>query len=126
MHVNNTQLLDHVDYQQPLHVDNRAMQLRPSQETRNPLGTTVQTPICVYSKIARIPLALVKTFLTTHGNHQCVNRRVRTDGEGSLTESLSCRFLLNTLGYTMEKTATDSSSQNGIAERPRQTYAAMV
>ena len=30
------------------------------------------------------------------------------------------------LGYTQQKTATDSSSQNGLAERPHQTLAAMV
>ena len=77
-------------------------------------------------KSKSVPLALIKTFLETHGNHKCVNRRVRTDGEGSLAESAACRTLLNQLGYTLEKTATDSSSQNGLAERPHQTFAAMV
>jgi hypothetical protein len=77
-------------------------------------------------KSKSVPLTLLKTFLTIHGNHNSINRRIRTDGEGSLAESSSCRTLLNTLGYTMEKTATDSSSQNGMAERPHQTYAAMV
>ena len=77
-------------------------------------------------KSKSVPLALIKTFLETHGNHKCGNRRIRTDGEGSLAESSACRTLLNQLGYTLEKTATDSSSQNGIAERPHQTFAAMV
>ena len=77
-------------------------------------------------KSKSLPLALIKTFLETHGNHMCHNRRVRTDGEGSLAESSACRTLLNQLGYTLEKTATDSSSQNGLAERPHQTFAAMV
>ena len=34
--------------------------------------------------------------------------------------------MLSKLGYTLQKTATDSSSQNGLAERPHQTLAAMV
>ena len=48
------------------------------------------------------------------------------DGEGSLAELSACQTLLNSLGYTLEKTVTDSSSQNGLAERPHQTFAAMV
>jgi hypothetical protein len=77
-------------------------------------------------KSKSVPLTLVQTFLTTHGNHKCVNRHIRTDGEGSLAELSACQTLLNSLGYTLEKTVTDSSSQNGLAERPHQTFAAMV
>ena len=69
---------------------------------------------------------MVQTFLNTYGNHKCVNQQVQTDGEGSLAESAACWTLLNTLGYTLEKTAAASSSQNGLTERPHQTFAAMV
>ena len=46
-------------------------------------------------KSKSVPLTLLKTFLTIHGNHNSINRRIRTDGEGSLAESSSCRTLLN-------------------------------
>ena len=81
-------------------------------------------PFALKSK--SVPLKLIKTFFETHGNHTTPNRRVRTDGEGSLAESAACRALLLTLGYKLEKTATDSSSQNGLAEHPHQIFAAMV
>jgi ribosomal protein S12 len=51
---------------------------------------------------------------------------IRTDGEGSLAESLHFRRMLAKVGYSLEKTASDASSQNGVAERPHQTLAAMV
>ena len=51
---------------------------------------------------------------------------IRTDGEGSLAESVVFRNMLAAVGYNLEKTATDSSSQNGVAERPHQTLATMV
>ncbi|KAI2502314.1 hypothetical protein MHU86_12118 [Fragilaria crotonensis] len=77
-------------------------------------------------KSKSVPPTLIRTFLTTHGNHTAAHRRIRTDGEGSLAESTVFRSLVAELGYTLEKTATDSSSQNGIAERPHQTLATMV
>ena len=77
-------------------------------------------------KSKSVPLTLLTIFLETHGNHNCRHHRIRTDGEGSLAESHKCRKLFVKLGYTMQKTATDSSSQNGLAERPHQTLAAMV
>ena len=69
---------------------------------------------------------LLTNFLNTHGNNNLPNRRIRTDGEGSLSESVTFRALLSRLGYILQKTATDSSSQNGLAERPHQTLATMV
>ena len=77
-------------------------------------------------KSKSVPPDLIKTFLTTHGHPTSPNRRIRTDGEGSLAESQVCRNIISQIGYTMEKTATDSSSQNGLAERPHQTLATMV
>ena len=76
-------------------------------------------------KSKSVPPTLIRTFLTTHGNPTATHRRIRTDGEGSLAESTAFRSLVAELGYTLEKTATDSSSHNGIAERPHQTLATM-
>ena len=77
-------------------------------------------------KSKSVPPDLLRTFLTTHGHPTCPNNRIRTDGEGSLAESQICRNLISKLGFTLQKTATDSSSQNGLAERPHQTLATMV
>ena len=79
-------------------------------------------------KSKSVPLELVRTFLTTHGSTTARNRTIRTDGEGSLAESSQFRRLVQNpqFGYILQKTATDSSSQNGLAERPHQTLATMV
>ena len=77
-------------------------------------------------KSKSVPPDLLRTFLTIHGHPTCPNKRIRTDGEGSLAESQICRNLISKLGFTLQKTATDSSSQNGLAERPHQTLATMV
>jgi hypothetical protein len=66
------------------------------------------------------------TFLSVHGNDAVTPRTVRTDGEGSLAESVDFRKLLGKAGYLLEKTAMDTSSQNGIVERPHQTLGNMV
>ena len=73
-----------------------------------------------------VPMELMETFLNIHGNTQAMPRTVRTDGEGSLAESVVFRRLLGRAGYVLEKTATDTSSQNGIVERPHQTLGNMV
>ena len=77
-------------------------------------------------KSKSVPLELLRTFLTIHGHLTCHNKCIRTDGEGSIAESQQCHNMLTKLGYTMQRTATDSSSQNGLAERPHQTLATMV
>ena len=77
-------------------------------------------------KSKSVPSDLIKTFLTTHGHPTCSNRIIKSDGEGSIAESQTCRTMLAKRGYTLQKTATDSSSQNGVAERPHQTLGAMV
>jgi hypothetical protein len=77
-------------------------------------------------KSKSVPLELLWTFLTIHGHPTCHNKCIRTDGEGSIAESQQCRNMLTKLGYMMQRTATDSSSQNGLAERPHQTLATMV
>ena len=77
-------------------------------------------------KSKSVPEDLLRIFLETQGNSNCPDRRIRTDGEGSLAESQDCRNMFSKNGYTLQKTATDSTSQNGMAERPHQTLAAMV
>jgi hypothetical protein len=77
-------------------------------------------------KSKSVPSDLIKTFLATHGHPSCPNRVIKSDGEGSIAESQTCRTMLSQLGYTFQKTATDASSQIGVAERPHQTLGAMV
>ena len=77
-------------------------------------------------KSKAVPPTLIKKFLVIHGNVTAPLSTVRTDGEGSLAESVAFRKILAVVGYRLEKTATDASSQNGIAERPHQTLATMV
>lgn len=73
-----------------------------------------------------VPPALIRLFLQTHGTHARVVKTLRTDGEGSLAESPQFRQILIEHGYTLEKTATDTSSQNGLAERPHRTLGEMT
>ena len=69
---------------------------------------------------------LLITFLAIHGAQNVTPRIVRTDGEGSLAESIDFRNLLGKAGYLLQKTATDTSSQNGLAERPHQSLGNMI
>ena len=69
---------------------------------------------------------LIDLFLRTHGLHRCVQKTLRTDGEGSLAESVVFRNILLSHGYILQKTATDTSSQNGVAERPHRTLGEMT
>ena len=73
-----------------------------------------------------VPPELIKLFLRTHGNQNRVVKTIRTDGEGSLAESPQFRTTLAEFGYILEKTATDTSSQNGMAERPHRTLGEMA
>lgn len=73
-----------------------------------------------------VNLDLIDLFLRTHGLRSTATKIMRTDGEGSLAESGPFRRLLLTHGYVLEKTATDTSAQNGIAERPHRTLGEMT
>ena len=53
-------------------------------------------------------------------------KTLRTDGEGSLAESPKFRQILMDHGYTLEKTAMDTSSQNGLAESSHCTLGEMT
>jgi hypothetical protein len=71
---------------------------------------------------------LIDLFLrTTHGVHtRDLIKTLRTDGEGSLAESAVFRNVLLSHGYVFQRTATDTSSQNGVAERPHRTFGEMT
>jgi hypothetical protein len=73
-----------------------------------------------------VPTDLMRTFLAVHGHATATPRTVRTDGEGSLAESILFCQMLSKAGYLLEKTATDTSSQNGVVERPHQTLGNMI
>jgi hypothetical protein len=46
---------------------------------------------------------------------------ITTDGGGELSKSQNLKQVCNSHGYEVNSTASDSSSQNGIVERPHQT-----
>ena len=46
---------------------------------------------------------------------------IRTDRGGELSGSQAFEDLIKSHDYTLERTRADSSSQNGIAERPNRT-----
>ena len=73
-----------------------------------------------------VSLELIDIFLRTHGIQAPCVKTLRTEGEGSLAESAQFRTLLITHGFLLEKTATDTSSQNGLAERPHRTLGTMT
>ena len=66
-----------------------------------------------------VSLTMIDLLLRTHGLQvpRMGTKVLRTDGECSLAESTQFRVLLLSHGYLPEKTATDTSSQNGLAER---------
>ena len=51
---------------------------------------------------------------------------IRTDRGGELAGCKAFEDACNTHGYSVQKTATETSSQNGIAERPNQTLGNML
>ena len=57
---------------------------------------------------------LIITFLATHGAQTVTPRIVRMNGEGSIAESIDFQNILGKVGYILQKTATDTSSQNGL------------
>jgi Reverse transcriptase (RNA-dependent DNA polymerase) len=79
-----------------------------------------------------VPPDLITLFINTHGYRDPAltsplrEKIIRTDGEGSLAESSEFRKLVAHHGYALQKTATDTSSQNGMAERPHQTLGTMT
>ncbi len=66
---------------------------------------------------------LLKKFKSTNPH-----RTVRVDQGGELGKSQLFKDMLaeDDVGFTMETTGSDSSAQNGLAERPNRTYADMM
>ena len=77
-------------------------------------------------KTRAVPTTLMQMFLSVHGNKEATPRIIRSDGEGALAESTEFRTFLVGTGYMLQKTAADTSSQNGMVERPHQSLGAMV
>jgi hypothetical protein len=50
-----------------------------------------------------------------------VKSTITTDGGGKLSKSHDSTKVCNSHGYEVNSTAADSSSQNGMVERPHQT-----
>jgi hypothetical protein len=50
-----------------------------------------------------------------------VEATITTDGGGELSKSHDLKRVCNSHGYEINSTAADSSSQNGIVERPHRT-----
>ena len=65
--------------------------------------------------------AVLQKFKTTHKH-----RTVRVDQGKELGLSANFRNMLQEEGYVLEPTGSDSSNQNGIAERPNRTLAEMM
>ena len=78
-------------------------------------------------KTKSVQPTLIDTFLTIHGyKGPAPDKVIRSDGEGSLAASAQFRKLVARHGFLVQSTATDTSSQNGLAERPHRTLGTMV
>ena len=74
------------------------------------------------SKTKLPPLKTVDKFLKMHGiKDDKLTLTIRTDRGGELSGSQAFEDLIGSHGYNLERTGADSSSQNGIAERPNRT-----
>ena len=71
------------------------------------------------------PIDIVKHFLEDNGLSKGP-RYIRTDQGGELYASKRFHQLVSHKGYTIEPTGSDNSAQNGVAERPNQTFGNMI
>jgi hypothetical protein len=78
------------------------------------------------TKTKHPPVDLITKFLEQHGNKQVARRTIRTDEGGELWNSALFRDAVYNQGYNLEPTAAGAPSQNGLAERPNQTFGNMV
>ena len=74
------------------------------------------------SKYKTPRIDVITDFLQKHGVTS-PHRVVRTDGRGELSGSHLFQQAVRAAGYVLEQTASDSSFQNGMAERPNQSLA---
>ena len=72
------------------------------------------------------PIDLVRQFLDRYGLKSGDTRFIRTDQGGELARSDNFRQVVAEAGYTLKPTGSDAPSENGLAERPNQTIAALV
>ncbi len=72
------------------------------------------------------PLQIMATFLQKHGTQETAHRIIRTDQGGELWASQDFRKLALDAGYLLEPTGSGAPFQNGLAERPNQTFGQMV
>ena len=71
------------------------------------------------------PIDIVRNFLDDNGLSKGP-RYIRTDQGGELYASKRFHQLVSGKGYTIEPTGSDNSAQNGVAERPNQTFGNMI
>ena len=71
------------------------------------------------------PVDIVKSFLQDNGLEKGP-RYIRTDQGGELYSSKRFHTMVSEKGYTIEPTGSDNSAQNGVAERPNQTFGNMI
>lgn len=72
------------------------------------------------------PLSIVSSFLDRYGLKEGTHRQVRCDQGGELARSSKFREIIQLAGYSVEPTGADNSSQDGVAERPNQTFSNMM
>lgn len=72
------------------------------------------------------PLQILTTFLEKHGTTQTTHKTIRTDQGGELWASQEFRQMALDAGYIVEPTGAGAPFQNGMAERPNQTFGQMV
>ena len=78
------------------------------------------------TKNKKPPVKVITKFIKIYGLKQDLVKVVRTDQGGELAKDLSFREALSTLGYQVEITNADNSSQNGKVERPHCTLGQMM
>ena len=84
------------------------------------------------SKNKNPPIDTIDKFLDMHGipntpdTEKGLIKLIRTDGGGELAGCDEFKALCNKKGYSVQTTAADSSSQNGIVERPNETIGNMM
>ena len=66
------------------------------------------------------PIDFFRHFLATY-SPDVSNKTVRFDGGGELGRNIRVCNMFQNAGYTVDITGTDSSSQNGLVERPHRT-----
>jgi hypothetical protein len=72
------------------------------------------------------PITILKEFLKKHGNTMAIHKTICTDEGGELWGITEFKQAVMQAGYVLQPTAPGAPFQNGLAERPNQTYSTMV